>query len=286
MATALDLRTLGLSAEARADRVNAIGGSDANIIMGGNETRLLRLWKEKRGESEPEDLSDNLAVQMGSFTEPLNAAWFEKHTGYRVTMRGLPLKSKAHSFMACTLDGYVAEVIELADSGELDGREIGIFEAKHCGTRNTDEELFARYVPQLTHNCLVAGERRAWLSCFKGNGDWMLMEYELDDAYAERLVAAEEAFWRCVQTGEPPCAVPAEPTPKPKGVKEYDMTGSNEWASHCADYVETQLAADRHEIAKKALKGLVPDDASKCFGQGIIIKRDARGALRFTSAGE
>jgi hypothetical protein len=33
--------------------------------------------------------------------------------------------------------------------------------------------------------------------------------------------------------------------------------------------------------AKKELKALVPADASKCFGHGIIIKRDKRGALRF-----
>ena len=37
-----------------------IGGSDARIIMGGDEATLLRLWREKRGETEPEDLSGNL----------------------------------------------------------------------------------------------------------------------------------------------------------------------------------------------------------------------------------
>ena len=34
-----------------------IGGSDARIIMGDDEAALLRLWREKRGEVEPEDLS-------------------------------------------------------------------------------------------------------------------------------------------------------------------------------------------------------------------------------------
>jgi len=40
-----------------------IGGSDARIIMGNDEDALLRLWREKRGEAEPEDLSGNLIVQ-------------------------------------------------------------------------------------------------------------------------------------------------------------------------------------------------------------------------------
>jgi predicted phage-related endonuclease len=273
------LQTLGLSPEQLALRKDALGGSDANTIMSGDEKRLLRLWKEKRGEAEPEDLSDILAVQMGSFTEPFNAAWFEKNTGYRVIGSGKIANHPTIRHMRATLDGEVVEAF-----GTDDERELGVFEAKHCGTRSTDAEIFARYVPQLTHNCLCAGFERAFLSAFKGNGDWVMFEYELDIGYAERLVAAEAAFWECVRTGKPPCAVPAEPTPKPVGVVEYDMEalGSNEWASHCVDYIETELAADRHEIARKGLKSLVPDDASKCFGHGIIISRDKRGALRFS----
>ena len=36
------------------DRRYFIGGSDARIIMGDDEAALIRLWKEKRGEVEPE----------------------------------------------------------------------------------------------------------------------------------------------------------------------------------------------------------------------------------------
>jgi predicted phage-related endonuclease len=270
------LSTLGLTSEQKALRRDALGGSDANTIMGGDEKKLLRLWREKRGEAEPEDLSDILAVQMGSFTEPFNAAWFEKNTGYRVIGSGKLVKHATIAHMRATLDGEVVE-----NFGTDDETELGVFEAKHCGTRSTDAEIFARYVPQLTHNCLCAGFERAFLSVFKGNGDWVMFEYELDDAYAERLIAAEAVFWDCVRTGKPPCSVEPEPTPKPVGVVEYSMQGNNEWASHCADYIETELAADRHELARKSLKALMPDDASKCFGYGLELRRDKRGAVRF-----
>ena len=46
-------------------RRSFIGGSDARIIMGDDEDALLGLWREKRGEVEPEDLSANLVVQLG-----------------------------------------------------------------------------------------------------------------------------------------------------------------------------------------------------------------------------
>ena len=49
----------------KTDRRYFIGGSDARIIMGDDEAALLRLWREKRGEVEPEDLSGNLIVQLG-----------------------------------------------------------------------------------------------------------------------------------------------------------------------------------------------------------------------------
>ena len=49
--------------------------------MGNDEAGLLRLWREKRGEIEPEDLSGNLVVQLGLATEELNRRWYEANTG-------------------------------------------------------------------------------------------------------------------------------------------------------------------------------------------------------------
>jgi len=62
------------------DRRHFIGGSDARIIMGGDETALIRLWQEKRGEAEPVDLSGELIVQLGLVTEGLNRAWYERNS--------------------------------------------------------------------------------------------------------------------------------------------------------------------------------------------------------------
>jgi predicted phage-related endonuclease len=53
---------MNLSEGNRRDRRSFIGGSDARIVMGNDEAALLRLWKEKRGELEPEDVSENLLV--------------------------------------------------------------------------------------------------------------------------------------------------------------------------------------------------------------------------------
>ena len=49
--------------------------------MGSDEAALIRLWHEKRGEVEPENLSGNLLVQLGLATEDLNRRWYESNTG-------------------------------------------------------------------------------------------------------------------------------------------------------------------------------------------------------------
>src|SRR5574337_2154870 len=100
---------LGLTSKQKAFRQRVIGGSDATIIMSGDSERILRLWRQKRGEIEPEDLSDVLPVQMGSFTEPFNRHWFTKQTGLEVIDGGREALSIDYPFMACTLDGIVSQ---------------------------------------------------------------------------------------------------------------------------------------------------------------------------------
>src|SRR5215467_4251542 len=88
-------------------RRSFIGGSDARTIMGSDEAALVRLWREKRGEVEAEDLSGNLIVQLGTATEDLNRGWYERNTGRRVGDVQRRVKHSAIPWMAATLDGIV-----------------------------------------------------------------------------------------------------------------------------------------------------------------------------------
>src|SRR5271166_4250109 len=86
------------------DRRRFIGGSDARIIMSPDEAALIRLWKEKRGEAEPEDLSDNLIVQIGVATEALNRTWYERNTRRVITDVQRWVCHPVTRWMAATLD--------------------------------------------------------------------------------------------------------------------------------------------------------------------------------------
>ena len=126
-----------------------IGGSDARTIMGDDEAALIRLWREKRGEVEPEDLSGNLIVQLGLATEDLNRLWYEANTGQVITDIQKHVRHPALRWMAATLDGRVQ------------GSDA-VFEAKFMLPWSFSEETAAeKYMPQLQHNMwVVAAENR------------------------------------------------------------------------------------------------------------------------------
>ena len=75
--------------------------------MGSDEAILVRLWREKRGEVEPEDLTAILIVQLGTVTEDLNRRWYERNTGHAIRDVQRRLQHPVIGWMAATLDGLV-----------------------------------------------------------------------------------------------------------------------------------------------------------------------------------
>ena len=252
------------------DRRYFIGGSDARIIMGNDESALIRLWKEKRGEVEPQDLTDNLVVQLGVATEALNRAWYERNTGRAITDVQRWVQHPVHRFLAATLDGFV---------NDLDA----VFEAKFMLPWSFSEEAAAeKYMPQLQHNMWVVAAKSAVLSIITGGGKWVEITAHADPLYQYLIVTAERVFWRCVESGETPRLFGVEP-PKPRieAIRIVDMSASNAWAEFAATFSRTRSAHLEHEQAKSELKGLMPEDAKEAIGHGIWAKRSKSGVVSF-----
>jgi predicted phage-related endonuclease len=252
------------------DRRRFIGGSDARIIMGKDETRLVRLWREKRGEVEPEDLSGNLIVQLGLATEDLNRRWYELNTGQVITDIQRRVQHPALRWMAATLDG------------RLEGSDA-VFEAKFMLPWSFSEEAAAeKYMPQLQHNLWVVAARTAVLSIITGGGKWVEIIAHADPLYQHLIVTAERKFWRCVESGEPPRLFGVEP-PKPRveAIRIVDMSTSNAWAEFAGLFTRTRAAHAEHEAAKAELKSLMPEDAKEAMGHGLRAKRSKSGAVSF-----
>jgi predicted phage-related endonuclease len=120
--------------------------------------RLVRLWREKRGEVDHEHLSDNPIVQLGTVTEDLNRHWYQRNTGRTVKDVQKRIQHPVIKWMAATLDGLV----------EPGG---ALFEAKFMLPWNFSEEAAAeKHVAQLQHNMWVTASRTAVLSIITGGG--------------------------------------------------------------------------------------------------------------------
>jgi predicted phage-related endonuclease len=238
--------------------------------MGEDESGLLRLWREKRGEVEPEDLSSNLIVQLGSVTEDLNRHWYERNTGQAVIDVQQRVFHPVKRWMAATLDGKI----------EATG---AVFEAKFMLPWTFSEDAAAeKHMAQLQHNMWVTASRTAVLSIITGGGKWVEMTIPADPLYQHLLLTAERKFWRCIETGEAPHLFGVDPPrPRIETVRVVDMSSSNAWAEFAASFRRSRSAFLEHEKTKAELKSLMPEDAKEAIGHGVRAKRSKSGAISF-----
>jgi predicted phage-related endonuclease len=172
--------------------------------------------------------------------------------------------------MAATLDGIV------------EGTQA-VFEAKFMLPWSfSDGAAAEKYMAQVQHNMWVTHLRTSVLSIITGGGKWVEITIPVDPLYLSVLVSAEKKFWRCVQSGETPHLINAEP-PRPhiEAIRIVDMSASNSWAELADLFRNTRQAFFDHERAKSELKALIPEDAKEAIGHGVRAKRSRSGAVSF-----
>lgn len=266
---------LGLSVDDVLARRNSIGASDMNIIMGGEDAAVHKLWQVKTGQVEPDDLSDVLAVQMGIWTEDLNLRWFEKQTGKKVSERKRKMVHPDYAFLTASLDGV---------THHPENDYPCVVDAKHVGPFYYDiQKTLHKYTPQLIMQMAIRDVPWGLLSVFSGSNKWEWVGLERDELLEAQVISAARKFWAHVQDKTPPVDIPTVAERLPKALlKTVDMSTSNSWADAEARYFQHEAAAKAHEDAKKDIKALISDDVGEALGVKIKVKRDAGGALRFS----
>lgn len=256
-----------LTAAQLAAREGKLTASAVSCLMTGDETKMLRLWQELVGDPAfvPEDMRAIWPVRLGETTESLNAEWYTRKTGRKLTRQGDVVIHPDAEWAACTLDGW-------------DDYYPAPFEAKHVGGREALATILARYQPQLHWQMTVTQTKQAVLSVIEGSSEPIVEVIPFDEAYGKELWRRAEAFMQCVWSLTPPVALGAVQAPV-KAERTYDMKGSNSWAAEAATWLANHEAKKLAEGAEKALKALVPADAARCHGYGIQITRNRAGSL-------
>ena len=255
-------------------RMGFIGGSDAVKIIRGD---WHDLYNEKIGIAQPSDLSHLFNVQLGTYTEEFNLAWFEQEYGvqvidtqpeYKKTIEGIPFKA--------TLDGII-------NDPENKGEHIGV-ECKHTSSFKKFDDILTYYYPQIQLYMKVADLSHMYLSVIFGN-QWECKLVSQDEAEWLRMLPIFRDFWGHVIKKQPPKA--EMPNELPSNVHHMtldnmvarDATKDNEFKDiehyYMCHYDDTQIFED----AKKRLKALVKPNEREVFTDKLSVKRNKRGAL-------
>ena len=249
------------------NRVGFIGGSDCVKIMHGD---WLDLWQIKTGRKEPEDLSRNLAVQMGIWTEDFNLKWFEHERDVTVTGQQTEFK---------------ADVGGIPVVGTVDGMlDRNIVECKHTNSFNKMSNVIAHYMPQLQLYMHIANVDGAYLSVIFGNSEWDSVHVARDENYFNSMWAVVSDFWGYVQRDEEPIGV-STPVLDQNSIAVdkmvmRDASRDNAFVDAAITYINGYEHNRVFENAKKDLKAMVADNEREVYCDQLTIRRDKRGSLR------
>lgn len=176
-------------------RNQGIGGSDASVIMGLNPYKsAYRLWLEKRGVAESEDLTGNQHIYWGKKNEANIADWFQEETGKKIRRLGT-LQNRENPFLIANVDRMV--------TGEDAGLEIKTAGASQY-KKWKDDEIPDSYYCQCLHYMATTGADYWYIAVLLDGNDakWKRIERNEDDIKA--LIAEEKRFWEWVKTNTPP----------------------------------------------------------------------------------
>lgn len=232
-------------------RTKGVGGSDMGTILGLNSYLTpYKLWLEKTGRKQPEDISDKWAIVKGNALEvELRRRFRRLHPEWQ-TIDGtdISLVSKAHPLMHASLDGFIYD--EASDSWGI--LEIKTANANRGRTDWHDDggELIAPdyYMAQVTHYMAVTGFRWGIFYADIDEAEPVEVRFERDEDDINAVIHAAENFWGFVTRDEMPALTGvdvAKAYPEPtEGIE--DMSDNTDLRELMADY--QQAVADLNNI--------------------------------------
>jgi hypothetical protein len=260
-----------LTAEQQRVRAFKTTASQAPIIMSGDTDKILRLWQERIGEAEPEDLSDSWPVQLGSYLESFVLDWHERKTGMELTDRGTFYVHPEYSGIGATLDCY---------------RPIddAVIDAKVCSHWQPLDDITAYYCPQIIVQMRCRAAAHGALLIVHGGSAPQEIPIIPDADYETILWQRLLAFELCVQTLTPPAPLPA--IVPPEQWRTIDLAAADPWpnwgpqiALDLERWRELKPSANEFEEISTTIKELIPADVGSVSYNGMVVKRNRRNAI-------
>ena len=263
---------MALTDKQRELRKGKFSGTDANAVMSGDPYRINDVYLKHTNDPRyvEADFTEVWPVRLGEVTEALNLEFAAMKHGPITRQGEVVCGLGSLDWTAATLDGWLTQ------------RNCPI-EAKCVNGRSVIDDVVARYQPQMHWQMMVTKAKQCALSVIIGGNEPIVEFVPINRQYARELWQRATAFWLCVKSRTPPVELPAVPPP-PLAIREYDMTGRDEWRMLANQWVQAYGAAITARDAEKSIKAMVPPDAKLCTGHGIVVIRNRAGALSLREA--
>jgi len=178
---------------------NFIGSSDIAAVLGLSRwCTPLKLWAEKTGKIEPDDLSDNEAVEWGKRLEEIVAQKFADTHNVKLMAYKKRFSHPEHEFLTCELDRIIT------------GTET-IVEVKTCSAWKAkeweDEEIPTEYILQVQFAMGLSKRKHAFIAVLVGGNRYVEKELDFDEEIFENMVEKAVEFWDMVQKDIAPVAM-------------------------------------------------------------------------------
>lgn len=182
-------------------RKQGIGGSDAAAALGVSPYKTrLELYLEKRGEAEPEDLSENEKVRFGTLLEDTVAEEFCRRRDKSVHRRNAILQHPERDWMIANVDRKVEHEDALLECKTTNPYYFGTDEWGEEGTDNVP----LQYLVQCLHYLEVTDYLKVYLAVLVGGQHLKIYEIEHQPDLQQTIAAKEAEFWNRVQSGNAP----------------------------------------------------------------------------------
>jgi len=189
------------------ERTGKIGGSDIAAVMGLSRWKTpLRLWAEKTGEVQPEDISDREYVQLGTELEDFVAKKFEQKTGMKVRRDRRDFYYRIPAGMALPADERFMAHIDRRITGS-----DAILECKTCSGWKAHEwegeEIPTEYILQVMWYMGITGMHTGYIAVLIGGQKFVWKEVKWDEDLWKAMLDAAKQFMDMVEKKEPPAVV-------------------------------------------------------------------------------
>lgn len=200
------------------ERKNYIGGSDIAAVMGMSRySTPLKLWLEKTGQAEPDDLSQVEAVQLGTELEDFVARKFARETGKKVRKQKKMYVHKDYPYMAAHVDRLITGSDEI-----LECKTCSAYKENEWADITVEEEINGKnktvvkykipqeYVLQVIWYLGITGKKLAHIAVLIGGQKFKKRKIEFDKELFNLMVDMAKTFWNAVQTKTLPPISPGD----------------------------------------------------------------------------